>query len=362
VNRSVIQIVPQLPPPHEGVGSFALSLADALRAQSGIESRFLVGSRSWAPDPSGGEFGAVPIPSAEAGSLRQALETATRTESAPASVLLHYANYGYQARGCPAWLIDGLAKWRAGGGGRLVTVFHEFRATGPVWRSSFWLGWRQRRLAAALARISDGIVTTMVLHRRLLRQWVPKKEIAVSPVFSTVGEPAATTPLADRVRRLVVFGGLGTRARAYRELRVELELSCRNLGIEEVCDIGPGGQPPVGSFPVPVRHLGPLPSSEISELLANSLAGFLAYPPPFLPKSTIFAAYCAHRVLPICAWSSADWSRRTLDEPMPPYWQPRNDADASSGVLQDLADRARDWYRGHALDRQVDLYRGLLFP
>ena len=25
------------------------------------------------------------------------------------TVLLHYANYGYQRRGCPAWLVEGLA-------------------------------------------------------------------------------------------------------------------------------------------------------------------------------------------------------------------------------------------------------------
>ena len=36
----VIQIVPRLPPPEEGVGSFALALAGALRDGHGIASRF----------------------------------------------------------------------------------------------------------------------------------------------------------------------------------------------------------------------------------------------------------------------------------------------------------------------------------
>src|SRR6185312_11751960 len=40
----VVQIVPSLPPPHEGVGSFAVALAEALSAGFGIESRFLVPS------------------------------------------------------------------------------------------------------------------------------------------------------------------------------------------------------------------------------------------------------------------------------------------------------------------------------
>ena len=53
---------------------------------------------------------------------------------------------------------------------------------------------------------------------------------------------------------------------------------------------------------VPVRRLGVLPAAEVGELLGSSLAGFVAYPAYFLPKSTIFAAYCAHGMLPVQAW------------------------------------------------------------
>ncbi len=195
----------------------------------------------------------------------------------------------------------------------------------------------------------------------MLLSWVPDREVAVLPVFSTVGEPSAPLPLSARARRLVVFGGPGTRARAYRELGPALALACRTLGIEEICDIGPDIGPgdglPAADLPVPVRRLGALPGAEVSELLAGSLAGFLGYPAPFLPKSTIFAAYCAHGVLPVCAWPQAQRGA----EPAPPFWTPdggmRRDDD-----LEELAGRAHAWYGGHTLSHHAAVYEGLLFP
>jgi hypothetical protein len=342
--QTVVQIVPQLPPPHEGVGSFALTLAEALTARHGIASRFLEGS-------------ALKVSGATSGALLDALAAVEA-----ATVLLHYANYGYEARGCPAWLISGLAQWKARSRGRLVTIFHEVHAMGPPWRSSFWLSPVQRRLAASLARSSDGMVTSMQYYRRILHQWVPGREIHVLPVFSTVGEAPAAAPLAERARRLVLFGGPGNRAQAYRKLRAEIVRTCRALDIEEICDAGPesaGERTPPADFPVRVRRLGPLPGAEVSTLLAGSLAGFIGYPVPFLPKSTIFAAYCAHGVLPVCAWP---WPRRNVNrpEPEPPFWRPGRDAGGSLSQCQETADRARGWYAGHDLEHHAALYRGLL--
>jgi hypothetical protein len=355
---AVVHIVPHLPPPPEGIGSFALTLAEALAAPHGIDgiaSRFLVTSPAWPPGRNGA-VKATKVAGATPDALLEALAGA-----AAATVLLHYANYGYEARGCPAWLIDGLAEWKRRSGGRLVTLFHEVHAMGPPWRSSFWLSPVQRRLAASLARLSDGMVTSMQFYRRILHQWVPGREIHVLPVFSTVGEAPAAAPLAARERRMVLFGGPGNRARAYRELRTEIARACRILGIEEICDIGPdSGEPAVG-LPVPVRRLGPLPEAEVSALMACSLAGFVGYPAPFLPKSSIFAAYCAHGMLPVCAWP---WPRRNVNrpEPEPPLWKPGRRAEVSPSHFQDVADRAGAWYDHHALERHAALYRGLLAP
>jgi hypothetical protein len=303
----LIQVVPQLPPAPEGVGSYAAALAGGLRERLGVETRFVAGDS---------------VPEALSGS----------------TLLLHYANYGYQTRGCPVSLVRGLLRWRRSAGYRLVTMFHEVYANGPPWRSSFWISPLQRQLAAALARGSDGVVTSLALYAGLLTRLAPGVEVHVSPVFSTVGEPARVPPLRERRPAMVVFGGPGVRGRAYGEGREALAAACRTLGIEEVLDIGPAlssPQPALGS--IPVRTLGPLPAAEVSRLLLGSLAGFLAYPPAFLPKSTIYAAYCAHGLLPVHSGEKAD-----------------------AGDAQARATAAREWYLGHSLARQAELFAQLL--
>lgn len=304
----LIQVVPHPPPSPEGVGGYAAALADRLRERLGIETRFVAGNA---------------VPEALTGS----------------TVLLHYANYGYQTRGCPVSLVRGLLRWRRSAAGRrLVTVFHEVYASGPPWRSSFWTSPLQRRLGAAMARGSDGVVTSLELYADRLSRLVPGVEVHVSPVFSTVGEPARVPGLKERRSAMVVFGGPGARGRAYGEGREALAAACRTLEIEEVLDIGPAlssPQPALGS--IPVRTLGPLPAVEVSRLLLGSYAGFLAYPPAFLPKSTIYAAYCAHGLLPVHSGERADAS----------------DAQARATV-------AREWYLGHSLARQAELYVQLL--
>ncbi len=307
----ILQIVPHLPPPFEGVGTYAAALAEAL-AKLGIETRFLVPDRTVQGLLSG-------IGDAE-------------------TVLLHYAGYGYQRRGCPSWLAEGLARWK--GKGRLVTVFHEVWASGPPWRSSFWLLPFQRRIAAALARRSRALATTLPVYADLLRPWA--SDVAVMPVFSTVGEPAAVPGFRERARRIVVFGGAGVRGRAWRPFLPELARTVRELGAEEIVDVGPAVDLPETVEGIPVRGLGVLPPAEVSALLLGSAAGFLAYPPDFLPKSTIFAAYCAHGVLPVCAWHGGRH-----------HW-------TGEGDPQAVASAAREWYGGHALARQAERFRDLL--
>jgi len=342
----IVQIVPRLPPPFEGVGSFAQGLACALLESSNIASHLLAA----AP----GEPGAEP----EARAFADRLER--EAEADP--VLLHYAGYGYQPRGCPGWLVDGITAWKSRGGRRLVTLFHEVYASGPPWRSSFWLSPAQHRLASRLAGLSDGRVTSLALYRRLLRRRMPGLDIVVLPVFSTVGEPAEVLPLAARARRLVVFGGPGGRARAYNCHADKLAETCQLLDLEEVWDVGPPSPPSSAAGPAevagrPLKRLGELPAAEVNALLAESFAGFVAYPPRFLAKSTVFAAYCAHGMLPLCGATAQD---EDADE-VPPCWEPHLHP-TTLEEIQALASQARTWYRSHTAAVHAALYRELLSP
>ncbi len=313
----LIQIVPRLPRPADGVGSHAEVLAGALSARYGIETRFVTGA----------DFEAE--------------------ENGP--VLLHYVNYGYHRRGCPTGLVAGLARWRQSGGGRLITLFHEVWATGPPWRSSFWLAPLQQRLAAALVRLSTAMVTSLDLYGRMVHRWAGGRPVRVMPVFSTVGEPAAVPPFGKRARRMVVFGGAGVRSRTWQEEGSALAAACRELEIEEILDVGPPAGAPERIGGLPVRALGVLPAAEVGSLLLGSRAGFLSYPPPFLPKSTIFAAYCAHGVAPVCSWRR----RAQPAGPVPPLWRTGTDP-------AQIAEQARSWYAEHTLARQAEVYREMI--
>jgi hypothetical protein len=171
-------------------------------------------------------------------------------------------------------------------------------------------------------------------------------------------------PLAARRRRLVVFGGAGVRSRTWTEARPALARACADLGIEEIADVGaavprPAGVPSeVGG--VPVRRLGVLAASAVSDLLLDSLAGFAAYPPAFLPKSTIFAAYCAHGVLPVCVHWRAAVDRDAAVDGLAAgrqYWQADGRSAGRLAHPQEIADAARLWYAGHSLARQAAAWR-----
>ncbi len=341
----LLQIVPHLPPPTEGVGDHAMALARALAA-TGIGTIFLV------PGAEAGEEGPFPVRTLGQGSPeRLAARLAEGSRDAP--VLVHYANYAYAHRGCPRWLVAGLELWRQrAAGSRLVSFFHEVYASGPPWRSSFWLSPAQRRLAAALARASDRVVTSLEIYRGLLARWVPPEEIRILPVFSNVGELAAPLPLARRERRLVVFGGRGTRAQAFGEGEGVLAAACEALGIEEIADVGPAGgslAAPARIAGVPVARLGEIRAEAVSSLLSRSLAGFVAHRRDFLGKSGVFAAYCAHGVMPLAGDRSAGDAR---------LWTPGARSDGAA--LQAIADAAAAWYAGHSIARQVETFRHLL--
>ena len=356
----LIHIVPQLPPTLGGVGGYALALARCLRDQAGMESLFLVADPAWLGGAQLEKGLAVRrLEAREAGALHCSLEEEAGQGTAGAvAVLLHYANYGYQRRGCPVWLERGVRCWKAGQAGshaRLVTFFHEVYASGSPRHSSFWLSPLQRHLAARLARLSDRSATSLDLYAGLLESLAPGTRALVLPVLSPLGEPAAPPPLADRQpRRLVLFGGTGARRRALTESRDDLIAACRTLGIEEVLDIGP---PLSDSLPemiagTPVRALGPLADGEASACLLAAFAGFVAYPPAFFGKSTVFAVYCSHGLLPVCAGGGAWPSPGDL------AWSPG--APAGPLELQEIADDARTWYMGHSAAHLAASFRTLL--
>jgi hypothetical protein len=356
--NQVISIIPRLPPVVDGIGDYALSLACALRERRGVETSFVVGDPAWA-GPERVEGFAVRKPAARAAGALLGLLPGGGPR---ATLLLHYEGYGYAGRGCPLWLVEALRRWRgAGGGRRLVTMFHELYAWGPVWSSSFWLSPVQRSLAARLARISDGRLTSIEAYAdRLLGLGAAgHAQSSRLPVFSSVGEPETLPlPLSRRRRRLVVFGTYGRRLEVYGRSAERLRRGCRALGIEEVLDIGKR-LPTVPDVGAPVVVCGELSGARVSEVLADSVAGVIDYPARMLGKSTIFAAYCAHRLIPIVA-AYGDELRADGLEPGKHYHLIEDAEELSLSKGQEVADNAYHWYQEHNLSVHANAVAAIL--
>jgi hypothetical protein len=184
------------------------------------------------------------------------------------------------------------------------------------------------------------------------------QQVPALPVFSNIGEPEKP-PLAlcQRQKQLVVFGGIANRARVYQDCQTILEYVCSSLNIQKILDIGTSTRiTPTFIGKVPVLELGEQPANKISGILADSIAGFFDYNPDYLGKSTIFAAYCAHGLLPI----SAKGSKSIIDgiESEKHYWVPnlqKNDLIDESD-LQAIADLSYSWYQDHCLSIQTNFF------
>jgi hypothetical protein len=331
---STLQVLPRHESPTGGVGFYAQGLGDALSSE-GIGNEPL-------SVPGEGRTGLE-----RSESLFRDLE-----QHAPDVVLLHYVGYGYAPDGAPRWLVEALERWRSQHrGSRLVTIFHEVYASGPPWRRAFWHFAAQRRLAARLFRLSDAAVTTVDLYAEILSQWGPREKITVLPVFSTVGEPQTVPAPGERNQTIALFGGAGNRRRAYGRFRADLERAVRTLEITEILDLGAPADAPSRVAGIPVRQLGVLTASEVSGHLLQASAGFLSYPPALLGKSTVYAAYCAHGVLPVCA------APRPAGHALP-HWSPRDPL--THDLRETLPKTARSHYSEHSLAVQAARMGSLL--
>lgn len=357
----ITSLVSRLPPALDGVGDYALNLALRLRKDFDIKTHFVVGDPTFNVAT---EIKGFPVSQLSQCSANSLLAVLPRERFSPTTVLLHYVNYGYAKRGCPIWLVDGLERWhRLSLNRSLVTMFHETYASGLPWTSSFWLSPLQKNLAARLVKMSDRCLTSREEYAKILSElsFGKQTDIPTLPVFSNIGEPEQVPPLAERNRCLIVFGSPSNRRRVYQESFAELERTCQLLEIEEVWDIGLSTGLTLSTVnKVPVVEFGQRSASEISHFLLNSLVGFFDYNPDYLAKSTIFAAYCAHGMLPVSD------RRSTLSADNiavgKHYWVP--DAQTKNlpelSELQAIADHAYAWYQTHNLNIQSKTFAELL--
>ena len=347
---NIIQLVPSLDP-SDGVGNYATLLAKALHSQTGILNRMIVAR----PGDRNSEFPVMVLASQTSEAVAAMLSRASGTGGV---LIVHLSHYGFAERGTPLWLVRGLERWiRLCPAAQLIVMFHELYATSQPWRSSFWLSPVQKWITRRLLELCDSAVTTTERYETALLNWRPNVALRRLPMFSTVGEPALVLPPADRANVAVVFGRAGVEDWLYGRRASDLAELVTKLNIERIIDIGPRSRPVpamIGHVPVEIR--GVLPADSISNILQDARYGFIAYPPDLLGKSTTFAAYAAHGVLPILL------GRNTRENPGQEPLFLCDKALRSFSPEQSLVFQARlrDWYASHSITNQSKVWKDLI--
>ena len=354
--KKIIQIVPQLPPAINGLGDYALNLARKLHQDFNITTHFIVG------DPTGSSYSEIDEFTAISTSQSK-IQLLSLLKNVSVPIFLHYVGYGYAKRGCPWWLIEALEahQYIKAPEQLLITMFHEVYASGQPWTSAFWLSPFQKNLATRLVKISNHCLTSSQVLADIIKGLEPEKKISITtlPVFSNIGEPKNLPPLSTRRRRLVIFGTRGIKLRVYQECLEILSQVCQDLRIEEIYDIGQPTNLHISKVnAIPLIRTGVIQSNQISEIFLTSIAGFLDYPPYLLAKSGIFAAYCAHHLIPIVNPTIQTSSCDSL-EPGKHYWligdgEQKTKLDLELG--QTIASEAYRWYQTHNLSIQARVF------
>ncbi|MCH6257385.1 glycosyltransferase family 4 protein [Puniceicoccaceae bacterium K14] len=343
--KEIAQVVPYLPPKISGVGDYAVLLAKELAKVHGLHSTFICAN------PNEGQLNCegFPVIPLVACSDEEFSSILMKTDT----VLVHYVGYGFQKRGCPIWLVNGLLKWRKKCRNvNLITMFHELYATGPIWSSAFWTNVIQKRICRRIASICDGVITNRAASRFYLDRHCSCNS-QVLPVFSNVGEAPLFVPFNERNSEMVIFGG----GPNFRDLAGEKFSLIQELidfwKIEKIVIIG-NGNLGLANLSISIEVAGILDSMSIHSILSKARFGLLTYFPGYMGKSGIFASYCAHGLAPVLL-NRDDSSEDGLSSGMN-FLYIEDAIDYEIQEAESVAEKAWSWYSMHNISRVSEAY------
>jgi hypothetical protein len=288
--KYIVQISPTYPPNIGGVGHYAKLLADFLIKKK-IKSKFFVSDFS-----NDGKNKKIKLFGKITSQLSKLLEN-NNTKI----IVLHFSGYGYASRGLCFNLIKSIKEWKKKNKKhRLITIFHEIYATGPIYRMSFWTYLPQKYLAKTLFKLSDFVLTMNNENKSILSTFDKKKKVILSNVFSNIGEIKNNKKLNKRKEIAIIFGGRYQKKILYKDILLNQKkyLNLLNkLLIKKIIDIGPKTNVPKKIGCIPIKLLGVKSKKFISNLFINAKAGLIFYPVSQMTKSTIVASYASHGML-----------------------------------------------------------------
>jgi hypothetical protein len=225
---------------------------------------------------------------------------------------LHYVNYGYNVRGIPIWLPSLLRRLRQTNEARLVTVFHELYAAGSWRQSAFWLRPIQKRIARSIAKLSAISIVSNETQRAQLEQLAPEAHILVQPVMSNFGEPSLTrADLTGRdAHRWLVCGGNELLQRSLASFSHHRAFVPEPYKPKEILVVGGVDCSQIRAlleaFPeVRTTYHPQVDAARAAEIISTCSFAWIDYfhrpgiATATILKSTIFAAICAHGVIPV---------------------------------------------------------------
>ena len=288
--RNIIQIVPTYPPNIGGVGYYAKLLAQKF-IKKGIKSKFFVSDLSDCKKTSKIElFGKKTL------KLSNLLKNYNSKE-----IILHFSGYGYAARGLCFDLIKSIKDWKQRDKkNRLITIFHEIYARGPVFKMSFWTYFPQKYLAKNLFKLSDAVVTSNKENQFILNSFIKNKKIKLFSTFSNIGEIKYYKSLNKRKEIAIIFGGSFQKKILYKNIFLNQDRYYNllsELSIKQILDVGPKVKNLKKVMNIPIKAIGIKSKKFMSNLFSKAKVGLIFYPISQMPKSGIVAAYASHGVL-----------------------------------------------------------------
>src|SRR5438270_6705529 len=292
----VLQIVPRVSDNPDGVTDYALNLARNLLAQYQLTTVFAAAEPSQISEKEG-----FKIASMAGGSV---------LGERPAHVILHYVNYGYQRRGLPFSSLPVWHAFRESCHGRFLVIFHELFASGPPWKSEFWVQPLQKKIARDIARLGDARLVSSESMRHSLEKLAPGLDVIVHPVPSAFGEPAIdSAQLRERDdHRWLICGGTALVERSLRSFVRSAGAIPANIAPHNLVVVGGTENSKVRQMLKTLAHIHseyhPAVSPKTaSQILSTCAFAWLDYftagtpSPDLLLKSSSFANVCAHAVV-----------------------------------------------------------------
>lgn len=351
MTEKIVQIVPRLPPYTDGVGDYSLKLAEQLLKQDKIKTHFLVCRPDIYPEKNIKGFPMTILPSLTTEAFLSVFPSDAK------NVILQYSNYPYlQGKlDLPFWLPRALDQLISQNDLKLLVMFHEL----PVlkWKKLRLFNPLQCQISKYLANIAHYIVTNNSQFQQILQNW-SQKTVECTPNFSTIGESQNLISLEARKNQMVIFGTT-SRYRIYQNALPKLLKTCKILGIQTICDIGKSLnlKQKYNFSDLNLVEMGFQSSEVVKEVLLNSKYGCLDYShfPKNLAKSTVFAAFSAHRLVPFLTennYSQLDGLQvnqhyLVLDDQFPHL---------EDHKLEAIANNSYQWYNKHTLAQNTTVF------